>query len=75
MATTALHTGPALATPDSGHWLDTLIGLGQVWILPPRFLPGAHRIAGLEVRRAPGLAMPYLAHPVTRLTREDPRRA
>lgn len=59
--------------PEHGPWLGNLIGLGQVWLLPPDFLPGAQQIAGLTVRRTPGLVMPYLAHPVLPY-REDPIR-
>lgn len=69
MTTTTHHPAP----PDAGPWLDTLIGLGQVWILPTRFLPGVERIAGLAVRRADGIYLPYLAHPVTRHRKDHTR--
>lgn len=69
--------GRVPTVPDEcGSWLDTSIGCAQVWIFPPGFLPGVRQIAGLDVRRAPGLALPYLAHPVFRTdpTREDHHR-
>lgn len=68
----------AVLAPDRcGPWLGHLIGMGQVWIFPADFLPGVERVAGLDVRRAAGIHMPYLAHPVHRLhpiIREDPVR-
>lgn len=54
---------------EAGMWLDTHIGSAQVWIVPAGFLPGVRQLAGLPVRHAAGLALPYLAHPMFRFDR------
>lgn len=57
---------PRHTLPAGGRWGRTRISFRRVWLLPPDFLPGARRLAGLPVVRVPGLENPYLGRAVSR---------